>query len=96
MDVEDVLVIIIIMDDLLQAESDAEEPVRQIYNAADPFVTMNQDQFTSLFWDIWDLVTSYMRQEQTYYSFEIKTKVRHFPYKTWINSIKFIWGQTLA
>lgn len=86
MDEDEVMVINQIIGDLLQAEADADEAGRQMYNAIDPFVTMSDVQFMSLFrvnknlaQEIIDLVTPNMRQGQTYCSLQIKTKVRNLP-----------------
>lgn len=83
MDIEEVLIANQVIENLLEA--DAFQPARQIYNAIDPFTTMNDHQFMSLFRvsknlaeEIIDLVSPYMTQGHTYSSLEIKTKVTNY------------------
>lgn len=73
MDEQEALVINQIVGDLLKAVKDVLAPVRQIYQAVDPFDTMTDQQFIGLFRmnkavarEIIDMRNPFIQQEQTY------------------------------
>ncbi|KAJ8913894.1 hypothetical protein NQ315_005691 [Exocentrus adspersus] len=83
MDEEEGLIILQVVDDLIQAEADAEVPARRVnINKINPFVTMGNEQFQCLFRvnknlarEIINMLAPYIYQGLTPQSVDVQTKV---------------------